>query len=113
MMVARICPRCRNDLQTHGNLPDQAIVAARQILEYVRRSMLGDSPTVANRVFIAYGHSDDWLVLTALLKHWGLEVEHFDRTPVAGELIAERWRQMLDQSRFIGRPRPPRRDRRR
>ena len=98
MMMARICPRCQGALQTHGNLPDEAIIAARQLLDYVRRSMLGESPTVANRVFIAYGRSDDWQVLRSLLESWGLEVEHFNRE--AAVLVAERWQQMLDQSRF-------------
>jgi hypothetical protein len=99
MMIARICPLCRNDLQTHGSLPDEAIVAARQILEYVRRSMLGESPTVANRVFIAYGTTPDWEVLKSMLTHWGLEPEYFNRAVVT-ELITDRWKQMIDRSRF-------------
>ena len=99
MMIARICPRCRNDLKTHGDLPDEGIVAARQILEYVRRSMLGESPAIANRVFIAYGSAPDWKVLKSMLKHWGLDPEYFNREVVT-ELIADRWKQMIDQSRF-------------
>jgi len=100
MMMARICPLCEDALRTHGGLPREAIVAARQILDYVRRSMLGESPTVANKVFIAYGHTGDWQVLTSLLKAWGLEPDYFDREAVAGLMVAERWQQMLDQSRF-------------
>jgi hypothetical protein len=99
MMMARICPSCRNDLKTQGNLPDEGIVAARQILEYIRRSMLGESPTIANRVFIAYGSAPDWDVLRSMLKHWGLDPEYFNREVVT-ELIADRWKQMIDQSRF-------------
>jgi len=41
MMMARICPSCWTTLNTHGDLTDEAIVAGRQILEYVRRTMLG------------------------------------------------------------------------
>ena len=100
MMIARICPQCQQALRTHGDLPPESIVAAQQILEYVRRSMLGESPTVANRVFIAYGRGEDWLSLKDLVERWGLEVEHFNREAVAGVLVAERWRQMLDRSRF-------------
>jgi hypothetical protein len=100
MMVARICPRCQSDLRKHGNdLPEEAIVAARQILDYVRRSMLGEAPAVANRVFIAYGSAPDWKVLKSMLTHWGLDVEYFSRQVVT-EMIAERWKQMIDQSRF-------------
>jgi Predicted nucleotide-binding protein containing TIR-like domain len=100
MMMARICPSCWNTLKIHGDLRDEGIVAGRQILEYVRRTMLGDSPTVANRVFIAYGRSPDWRVLKAILEHWQLEVDYFRRTATTGKLIAERWREMLDESRF-------------
>ena len=62
--------------------------------------MMGESPAVANRIFIAYGRSDDWLDLKRLLEEWGSAVEHFNREAVAGVMIADRWRQMLDSARF-------------
>jgi len=99
MMIARICPLCRHDLQTQGSLPDEAIVAARQLLDYVRRSMLGEAPSVANRVFIAYGIAPDWNVLELMLRHRDLEPEYFNREVVT-ESIADRWRQMIESSRF-------------
>lgn len=100
MMMARICPSCWNTLKTHGDLTDEAIVAGRQILEYVRRTMLGESPTVANCVFIAHGHAKDWEALASLLTEWKLKVEHFNSEAVAGLTITERWGQMLDRARF-------------
>jgi len=100
MMIARICPSCQRALQMHGGLTPDSILAAQQILDYVRRSMLGESPAVANRVFIAHGHGDDWMSLQGLLERWGLEVDHFDKEPVAGVMVAERWKQMLDRSRY-------------
>ena len=51
-------------------------------------------------VFIAYGRRDDWRALKVLLEGWGLEVEHFNRERPEGLMVAERWRQMLDRSRF-------------
>ena len=100
MMIAWICSTCQTALRKHGGLGPEWILAAQQILEYVRRSMMGDLPTVANRVFIAYGQGRDWEDLRDLLVGWKLEVEHFNCQAVAGILVADRWRQMLDRSRF-------------
>jgi hypothetical protein len=100
MMIARICPSCQRALQLHGGLTPEAILAAQQMLDYVRRTMLGESPAVAHCVFIAYGHGDDWTSLRDLLEGWGLEVEHFNKEAVAGVMVAERWKRMLDRSRF-------------
>jgi hypothetical protein len=100
MVAARICQACQSALRSHGNISAEAIIACQQVLDYIRRIMMGESPEMANRVFIAYGHGNDWMGLRDLLQSWGLQVEHFNREPVAGLLVAERWRQMLNRARF-------------
>jgi len=100
MLTARICLDCRKALHDHGNLSEEFIFACQQILDYIRRRMMGESPEIANCVFIAYGHGNDWQTLKDLLNSWGLEVEYFNRNSVAGLLVAERWRQMLNRVRF-------------
>ena len=76
------------------------MAACLQILDYIRRRLLGKAPQIANRVFIAYGHSKDWKVLANMLQTWGLDVEHFNIESTAGKHVAERWEQMLNRSRF-------------
>lgn len=100
MVAARICPDCQSALKNHGGAVAEDIIACQHLLDYIRRSMMGESPEIANRVFIAYGHGDDWMILRDLLEGWGLQVEHFNQDSVAGVLVAERWRQMLNRSRF-------------
>jgi hypothetical protein len=100
MVAARICPDCQNALRIHCNASRETIFACQQILDYIRRSMMGESLEIANRVFIAYGRGDDWMTLRDLLQSWGLQVEHFNRESVAGLLIADRWQQMLNRARF-------------
>jgi predicted nucleotide-binding protein len=101
MVVARICTRCQGLLQTHSNERGaEKIAACLEILEYVRRSMLGKSPEIANRIFVAYGRSDDWKELVSILKTLGFDVEHFNSQAAAGYWIAERWQEMLNRSRF-------------
>jgi predicted nucleotide-binding protein len=94
------CPDCQNALRIHGGLDKPPLAAVLQILDYVRRSMIGDAPEIANRIFIAYGHGQDWHALKELLEEWGLEVEFFNRDAVAGLLVADRWREMLNRARF-------------
>ena len=100
VIVARICPQCHAILQRNIRDPEESIAACLQILDYVRRSMLGQSPALATRIFIAHGNSDDWRTLKSMLESWGLDIEHFNREPVAGVAAFERWRSMLDSSRF-------------
>ena len=100
MVAARICAQCKSALQTHGAVPSEGIAAIQAILDYIRRTMMGESPGIANRIFIAYGRSQDWEDLRMLLEKWGLQVEHFNREQPAGLLVAERWLQMLNGSRF-------------
>ena len=101
VITARICPQCQFMLRRHIGNADERMAACLQILDYVRRSALGEAPALANRIFVAYGASSgDWVVLKRMLDGWGLEVEHFNRESVAGTAVFERWRQMLDRSRF-------------
>jgi hypothetical protein len=100
MLTARICPSCQDVLRRHIDRPDELMAACLQILDYLRRRLLGKAPQVANRIFIAYGHSKDWKVLARMLQTWGLEIEHFNIEPTAGKHAAERWEQMLNRSRF-------------
>ena len=101
VITARICPQCQGILLRDTNDAEERIAACLQILDYVRRAMLGKAPAPANRIFVAYGASSaDWKTLKTMLEGWGLEVEHFNRESVTGLAVSERWRQMLDQSRF-------------
>jgi hypothetical protein len=100
MLIARICSACRGTLQRHGGLGPEKIAAAQQILEYVRRTMMGESPNVADRVFIAHSENPEWETLRDLLRGWNLQVEHYERLNAAGDLVSERWNDMLNRSRF-------------
>lgn len=100
MLIARICAPCQDALRRHCRLPPEAIAAGRQILDYVRRGMMGESPSIARRVFIAYGHTEDWKELKKMLRRWSLDAVHFESEEVTGETIPDRWKSMIDQSRF-------------
>lgn len=101
MMVARICEPCQTALARHGQLPQEAIASARQMLEYVRASMMGRRPQIAKRIFVAHGRAADWEALVAMLEtEWKLEVDYFTRTSTASLVTADRWRAMLDEARF-------------
>jgi hypothetical protein len=99
MVSGRLCHDCQRRLQQNG-VPSVAFLAVQKILEYVRRALIGQETAVATKVFIAHGRSDDWLQLKAILEDLGLEIAEFNETPAAGVLVPERWKEMLDQSRF-------------
>ena len=100
LITARLCRECRDTLMIQSELTDKHFAATQQILEYIRRAMLGESPEIANSVFLAYGHGQDWKTLRDLLQRWGLSVEHFNRAAPAGMPTVDRWKQMLNRSRF-------------
>jgi predicted nucleotide-binding protein len=62
--------------------------------------MMGESPGIANRIFVAHGHRDVWEQLRGILERLRLPVEHFNAEATAGLLTTDRWKRMLNRSRF-------------
>ena len=99
MVAARICPACQDSLRHHGDVSEDLLMAARQMLDYVRRTLLTGSSDVPNKIFVAHGPGKDWKVLVDMLKKWGLPVESFESEPTAGKLVTARWQEMLNSAR--------------
>jgi hypothetical protein len=100
MVAARICPACEASLIRHGDLSEALLMAARQMLDYVRRTLLTGSSEVPNKIFVAHGRGEDWVKLVDMLKGWGLSVDSFESQPTAGKLVTARWQEMLNSARL-------------
>jgi predicted nucleotide-binding protein len=100
LVCARMCAQCEQRLQRRFNVAPAAIQATRQILNHVRRRVLGEHPQIPTKVFVAHGWSRDWQELKAILDELGVEVAEFNQTVPIGGTVTERWKEMLDQSRF-------------
>ena len=75
----------------------------RQIIDHVRRvydqTKLG--PSVGHRVFIGHGHSSIWRELKDFLEdQLNLQVDEFNRIPIAGRSTIERLQEMLESAAF-------------
>jgi len=100
MVGANLCGDCEVKLVEMG-LADQAREAIEQILLHVRGATTRRPRATPFHVFIGHGHSKAWIELEDYLTHQlGLEVDEFNREPVAGVTTTERLKQMLDHARF-------------
>jgi len=99
MVAARICPACQDSLRRHGDVSEDLLTAAGQMLDYVRRTLLTGSSEVANKVFVAHGRGQDWMQLLHMLEKWNLPVDSFEAQPTAGKLVTARWQEMLNSAR--------------
>lgn len=99
MVAARICPACQDSLRRQGDVSEDGLIAARQMLEYVRRTFLAGSSEPPNKIFVAHGRGHDWEKLIAILKNWKLPVESFESQSNAGKLVTTRWQEMLSSAR--------------
>jgi predicted nucleotide-binding protein len=99
MVAARICPACQYSLRLQGDVSEDLLMAARQMLDYVRRTLLTGSSEVPNKIFVAHGHGQDWRKLFDMLKKWNLPVDSFESQPTAGKLVTARWQEMLNSAR--------------
>jgi predicted nucleotide-binding protein len=100
MLTARVCSRCEDTLKRHGGVQPESITETQSLLDYVRQRMMGKTPIIPDRIFIAHGSSDDWRDLDELLRQWGLKPDYFNREVVTGIVVTDRWRNMLDRARF-------------
>jgi hypothetical protein len=100
MAAARICPACEAILRRHADVGESPLRAARQMLEYVRRTLLVGSSEVPNTILIAHGQGEDWTELVDMLKGWKLPVDSFEAESTAGRLVSDRWQQMLNNARL-------------
>jgi hypothetical protein len=100
LICARLCRTCHSRLEEHGGLSETAFEATRRILDFVRRALTGDKVTVPRKVWIIHGRSPDWKILREMLVELGVAVEEFNEIQVAGMQISDRWKQMLDETRF-------------
>jgi CAP12/Pycsar effector protein, TIR domain len=100
MAAARICPACEATLRRHGDVGDSPLRAARQMLDYIRRTLLVGTTEIPNRILIAHGPGEDWTVLVDMLKRWNLPVDSFEAESTPGRLVSDRWQQMLNNARL-------------
>ena len=100
LVAARLCPSCRAALGPHLEEKDTVFQAIQNILDFVRRSILGDAVTLPRKIWIIHGTDPDWKDLRTMLMKWGLEVDEFNEMNVAGVPIVQRWRQMANSARF-------------
>ena len=99
MVAARICPACQGSLRLQGGVSEERLMAAGQMLDYVRRTLLTGPSEPPNKVFVAHGHGQDWTRLFEMLEGWDLPVEFFESQPTAGKLVTARWQEMLNRAR--------------
>ena len=70
---------------------------ARQVARHTARHR--QPMNRGNRMFVGHGQSNDWLELSSFLRdRLGLEVDEFNRIPVAGKSNKERLNEMLDSA---------------
>jgi hypothetical protein len=100
MVAARICPTCEASLGRTGDVSEAALTAGRQILEYIRRTLLTGASEIPNKVFVAHGHGQDWETLVAMLREWNLPIDSFEARSTAGMLVPTRWQEMLNRARL-------------
>ena len=99
MVAARICPACQDSLRGQGDVSEDLLMAARQMLNYVRRTLLTGSREVPNKILVAHGHGQDWKKLSDMLRKWDLPVDSFESQAIAGKLVTARWQEMLNSAR--------------